>query len=373
MGSTISTWHAHADTAAPGLVSGGEFAVLLAPSANRVYTENAVEMLRGELSVFDQCLLAGTVSNIRVDAMAEAPCVRFAGEGLTARDVNCLMNLSSAYVLFSVHDGMLAPVTGRRLDRYDDDLLTILKYRGKTNEQFTKLLLNVTAAAMGSAESFLSRQLRVLDPLCGRGTTLNQAIMYGWDAYGIDIDKNDTETYAAFIRRWLKDKRLKHTVAESRLRREGKTLGRRFSVEFAETKEAYKAGRSQTVDVVTADTVRSDDVHAAGSFDVIVADAPYGVQHGGIHKGTAGSRARLSRDPTALLETAIPGWARLLREGGAIGVAWNTLHTSREDLVAIMTTCGLHVMGDDCYAGFRHRVDHAIDRDLIVARKLRPR
>ena len=48
--------------------------------------------------------------------------------------------------------------TGNRriaLARLDDDLITIPKYPGKTNEQFTKLLLNVTV--LSSASAALSR------------------------------------------------------------------------------------------------------------------------------------------------------------------------------------------------------------------------
>ena len=49
----------------------------------------------------------------------------------------------------------------------------------------------------------LDRRLVVLDPLCGRGTTLNQALMYGYDAIGIDTDGKDFDIYSAFIRTWL--------------------------------------------------------------------------------------------------------------------------------------------------------------------------
>ena len=77
-----------------------------------------------------------------------------AGE-LSERDAGLLANLSSLYALFEVAGAagseLLRPVPLRRLDRYDDDLLTILKYPGKTNEQFTKLLLNVTLASSAFA------------------------------------------------------------------------------------------------------------------------------------------------------------------------------------------------------------------------------
>lgn len=341
-----------------------EFAILLEPSANRVYSENAVNMLRAEIGVFDEFLIDGTIGNARVSTVAAAPCLRFSAEGLTKRDLDCLANLSSSYVLFAVHDELHMPVAGTPLDRYDHDLLSILKYRGKTNEQFTKLLMNVTAATMKSADAYLNRQLRVLDPLCGRGTTLNQAIMYGWDACGIDIDRGDTETYAAFISRWLKDKRLKHALHESRVRRDGKTLGRRFSAQFAESKEAYRAGRTQSIDVLTADTLYTADLHSGRGFDLIVTDAPYGVQHGAVN-----SQSKLSRNPSALLEEAMTGWSTVLRPGGSIGLAWNTRQTSRQTLEAIMSAEGLQVVEGAHFQGFHHRVDRAIDRDLIIARK----
>ena len=43
----------------------------------------------------------------------------------------------------------------------------------------------------------LTGRLTVFDPLCGRGTTLNQALMYGYDAAGLDVDGKDFEAYPA--------------------------------------------------------------------------------------------------------------------------------------------------------------------------------
>ena len=101
--------------------------------------------------------------------------------------------------LFERDGEALRPVELPRRDRFDDDLLTILKYPGKTNEVFTKLLLNVTVWS-GSANSGSDRPLRVLDPMCGRGTTLNQVLMNGWHAAGLDVDERDFDTYSAFLR-----------------------------------------------------------------------------------------------------------------------------------------------------------------------------
>jgi len=64
--------------------------------------------------------------------------------------------------------------------------LTIQRYKGKTNEQFTKLLCNVTLSVSAHARDWPGRRLRILDPVCGRGTSLNQGLVYGFDVDGID-------------------------------------------------------------------------------------------------------------------------------------------------------------------------------------------
>ena len=79
--------------------------------------------------------------------------------------------------------------------------------------------------------------------MCGRGTTLNQVLMNGWHAVGLDVDARDFDAYAAFLRTWLKTKRLKHTADVTPVRRDGVKLGRRLRAEVGATKEEWKAGR----------------------------------------------------------------------------------------------------------------------------------
>jgi SAM-dependent methyltransferase len=353
------------------------YAFLILPSHNRVYAGAAPALARAELAVLGSALPDGKIDT---DSIGEAviggvPYVTFEAGELTGRDTGLLGNLSSLYALFeaSGEEGaeVLRPVTLRRLDRYDDDLLTILKYQGKTNEQFTKLLLNVTLAASAFARDAGSRRLAVLDPLCGRGTTLNQAIMYGFDAYGADIDGRDIEAYAVFLQRWLKDKRLKHQADFSPVRRDRRVVAKRLRAEFAATKEDYKAGDVQRVDVVEADTVRVGEFFKPQTADLIVTDLPYGVQHGSHAGGKAsqpGGRG-LARSPLELLRSSVPQWAAVLRPGGAIGISWNTLVGRREDAAEVLAASGLDVLNDGPFAGFRHRVDQAINRDILIARK----
>ncbi len=117
--------------------------------------------------------------------------------------------------------------------------------------------------------------------------------------------------------------------------------------------------------VVQADTRRATEFFRPGTFDAVVTDAPYGVQHG----SRAGEDSAMSRNPLGLLAEAVPAWAKLVRAGGAIGISWNTYVGRREQLADVLTHNGLEVLDSDGYAGFRHRVDQAIVRDLIVARR----
>lgn len=234
------------------------------------------------------------------------------------------------------------------------------RYVGKTNETFTKLLVNVTLAAGRSwppdAEDVAGHRPRILDPLCGRGTTLHQALTYGADAFGIDLDAKSTEAYATFLTTWLKEKRLKHQIdATAGRRRFRVTIGR---------KGAAAADDRQTVDVVTGDAAQAVEAFGRGTVDAVVTDLPYGVQH-----GARNGEGSLTRRPDDLLVQALPAWRSVLRPGGTAGIAWNTRVLRRHDLVAMLTEARFEVTAIGADGAFVHRVDRTITRDLLVARR----
>jgi SAM-dependent methyltransferase len=340
--------------------------MLVTPSANRVYADASVRLTRAELEVFDLTVLGGRLSDVGETTLGGVPYLTFtADDELSDADIRYLSNLSTCYALFRHENGRLEPIEVRRLDCLDDDLLTIQKYVGKTNEYFTKLLLNVTIASTTFAHEMLERPFRVLDPLCGRGTTLNQALMYGYHAAGLDLDGKDFEAYAAFIKTWLRRKRLKHTADVTQVRRDRKVVARRCDVNLGLDKDAYRAGDTRSLTVINADTTRAGEFFRPETFDVVVTDAPYGVQHGS-------HTARLRRDPVDLLTAAVPGWTRLLRPGGALGISWNTHVAERDTLAALLADAGLLIRDTAPYQQFRHRVDQAIARDLVVGVKPTP-
>jgi Putative RNA methylase family UPF0020 len=340
------------------------YALLILPSANRVYAGASTALTRAELEVFNRSVLDGRLREVSDATIGGVPYVTFTADGLDAADAAFLANLSSMYALFGIEGDLLRPVPLRPLGRFDDDLITIPKYPGKTNEQFTKLLLNVTLLSSAFAPAMLERQFAVLDPLCGRGTTLNQALMYGFDAAGIDLDQKDFEAYAVFIQAWLKRKRVKHHAERGLVRRNRQVLGMRLQISLAAAKDDYRAGVTQHLDVINADTTRAADIYRPASFDLVVTDAPYGVQH-----GSRTAARGLARSPVDLLAEAAPVWAGLLRPGGACGIAWNTLVARRDTASAILADAGLQPLDSGPYLEFRHRVDQAIMRDILVARK----
>ncbi len=342
------------------------YALLLRPASNRLYTKGAAALNSAELSVLQNGVLHTALQDVEPAVIGGVEYVRFESDTeLSEADIAQLSNLSSAFALFRiVDDTLLAPIGLTPVAHLDDDLLTILRYKGKTNEQFTKLLFNVTLASSRSGADWPTRRLRVLDPVCGRGTSLNQGLVYGFDVDGIEIDRAAYDAYHSFLVTWLKDKRFKHQVHTMPLRRDGKIVGRRFEIVFARDKDEYKAGDVQRVRFVNDDTTEAGEHYRKPVFDAVVADLPYGVQHASRAKPDAKSRR-----PEDLLDAALPGWIQAMKPGAAMGLSWNAKVLPRDALVDILARHGLDLAPATTGASFEHRVDQAITRDLVVAVK----
>ncbi len=346
------------------------YAVLLLPSANRVYRVAAQHIATTELAALSHAMPEAAISDVQSELIGSVPYMTFSANTLSTKSIALLSNLSSLYALFSVSNSpsnvQLTPITLERLDRYPSDLLSILKFAGKTNEQFTKLLINLTLLASNYlpeayGDKDKTPNIRLLDPLCGRGTSLNQALMYGFDVAGVEIDRRDFDTYGLFINRWLKDNRLKHQSKTIELKRDNTTQSHRHQITLGENKEAFKAGAVQQIEFVLGDTLQSAEHFKKKSVELIVADLPYGIKHGNQ------SLKGLSKSPLSLLEQAIPVWATLLKPGGAMGLAWNTYLAKKSELILLLEDAGLKIYEPTLGNDFRHRVDQAIMRDLVIA------
>ena len=257
-----------------------------------------------------------------------------------------------------------APIELDPGEALDDDIVTIQRYVGKTNELFTRLLINVTIAS-SLAHRRPDRRVAIMDPLCGRGTTLNCSLLYGYDAAGVEIEPREFDAYCTFLLTYLQRKRIKHTV-QTRPGRAARGKVRRLLVRFSADADAYAAGDTQAVNVVNADTTQTASLFRARTVDAIVTDAPYGVQHG----SRRGQHGR-SRSPLELIQRALDGWLEVLPDGAPVGIAFNTLVLSRAALADALGAAGLEILSGPGYDDFAHRVDQGIVRDLVIARRPR--
>ncbi len=328
-----------------------QYLLLRAPSANRVYADESAGLASAELAV-----TAPFATDIESRVIAGVEYLGFSCESLSDSELVLIARQSSALALFGDEGEVLRPLALPAPWVLSDDLVTIPKYQGKTNEQFTRLLLNVTLASiLRPADG----PRAVLDPLAGRGTTLTTNWLSGTDSFGVDVDEKAFDAMAAFLKTWLRRKRVKHKADITPVRRDGRSIGRRFDAEIT-----TDAGR-QTLTVFTGDTRESARLFGKKKFDAVVTDAPYGVVHGSSSdvRGTFGKR---DRSPEGLLRAAIPGWVSQLKRGGAIGISWNTYGMPREALADVLMQEGLEVQAGPGWSGFVHRVDSSIKRDLIV-------
>src|SRR5215469_7998053 len=99
------------------------YALLILPSANRVYTEAATSLAAAELAVFSDSVLSGAASAAEVTRRGGVPYLEFDAGQLRPEDCAFLANISSLYALFEVTGVLLSPVELTRLDHYDDDLI----------------------------------------------------------------------------------------------------------------------------------------------------------------------------------------------------------------------------------------------------------
>ncbi len=228
------------------------------------------------------------------------------------------------------------------------------RYKGKTNELFTRVLINAALFA-GAYRWQITGRLRILDPLAGGGTTLFLALAAGYDVFGIERDRQDVESTALFIRQYLNGMGISYKERDER----GRRAGRRYQFEIGRRGAKPGKGETRSLVLVHGDTIRANvhllEVPGGPRMHAIVADLPYGIQHYG--------------EISALLAEALPAWQRLLLPGGSLALSWNATHIERDAMMqCIEQYTRLRLCNEPPYTQFAHTVDRVIKkRDIIVA------
>lgn len=276
-----------------------------------------------------------------------------------------LARLSFFYMLFRLEGADAAseiwhPEPFDRTPVFPDDLSTRLKYNGKTNEAITRLMLNV-ALALGSGQG--KERPEILDPMCGKGTTLFEALIDGCNAYGVDVSKQALHDMSAYFSRYLKEGRYKHRMEKGKALSGGKNLGDTVAFSVAGSREAAKEGDYLQLKCIAADAAQGPLAFKKGMMDAIVCDLPYGIAH----IGRKGRKAE--RSLAGILGDSLEAWDRALSRDGILALAWNTYSDSREDILACLEAHGFLACSECEGYDFSHRVSQAIHRDLVFARK----
>lgn len=339
-----------------------KYVILHNPGHNHVYFEESKKLSKAELAIALSAL--GLNDQVSSEMYGGIYYLTFTSEAvLTVSDLAVLSRLSFVYALFEMVDsGLLKPVSLPDYAYINQDIGTILRYTGKTNELFTRMMINVAVLSSANKE-FSSR--RLFDPVAGKGTTLFEGLVYGMDVYGMEVGDKAAAEGCRFLQRYLQTERYKFSMRTQRVSGENRSFNAsRTTFSISKNREAEKRGETKAFELVSGNSAYADKLFKKSSFDLIVGDLPYGVQHGSV---TGEGQTSLTRDAGRLLDACLPAWKNVLKKGGTMALAFNLFTLPREKAVKIVSDAGFHVLSGGAYDDFAHRVDQSITRDIIFA------
>jgi hypothetical protein len=325
-------------------------AAKIAPQRSTQYAALASALAAPELRLSP---LAPAIATLRPETIAGRPYLLLElRTELTAAQVRALGEMGATSEFFWYHETIggvpgpfLQPIDGTSPAQLPAELVEARRYRGKTNELFSQVLINVARWAHPGTPS------RLLDPLMGGGTFLFIALRVGLDAIGIERERGAVEGADTFLAQFLREARIGFRRREERTK-----AGRRmlFSINPAD------APRPLSVALVHGDTTDAQvlltGLPGGARADLIVADLPYGIQHPG----------QLQR----LLSEALPAWRQVAAADAVLALAWDATRLERETMAGWVENGGHWVaLRGGAWEALAHPVDRVIKRrDVLVAR-----
>lgn len=345
------------------------YLILQHPGHNRVYYKLAGALAQAELTVASE-RLETVCTEITIEEIRGIRYLSLITEdALSAYDLELVSRLSFVFALYeAIPQGdeiLLKPILQNDYQYLDNKISSLLKYQGKTNELFTKMMINV---ALLSSDFDHRDKLSLLDPVAGRGTTLYEGAVYGFDVTGVELDAKSCEATTQFFKKYMQDERYKHTQQNRMVSGKNKSQAvYAEDFEYAKDKADFKTPETRKhFTIVNGPSQQSSLYFKANTFNLIVGDLPYGVAHGNTSDSSSKS---ITRNPLELITECLPQWQKVLKTGGTVVLAWNSFLISREALAATFEAVGFDVLSEAPYGDFEHMVDKAIKRDIIVARK----
>ena len=335
------------------------YTMLLKPHSNVRYQQSLLTLAMTELRCALKCF--GIAAEPELITLGGKNWLSFEAENLSEEAWHHISSNAGCCMNAERNGEWLRPLEGGIPCYYPDELPQLLKYKGKTNADFTQMLIHCARYASDFASG--NEPLLVLDPMCGKGTTLFCALVEGHNALGSDVDTkalNEADTYFA---RSLKLHRFKHKREENSLTMPKGRSVRMVHYSLSNTPEAWKQGDKRTLRLLQGDQDCLSQALQKSCCHIAVADLPYGVQHAPSDGGRTASLDKLV-DKTARV------CADMLKKGGAAALSFNTYTLQRRRVEEALEKAGLVPLRDAPYNGFAHWVEQAVDRDAVIAVKL---
>src|SRR5665213_1076021 len=206
------------------MTSTTSYVAQISPQRNTQYTNVARDLAAAELLASP---LGPMLTDVAMEPIAGQDYLKFTvpGASLSAEQLQQLAGMAMLGSLFEffpaigeVQGPLLRPTSAIYPFFISADLASIRRYKHKTNEFFTRFLCNIAKNASDFRDAEW-RALKLLDPLCGGGTTLFVALSLGAHVAGIELDRGDVESTATFITQFCRESRIRISVTEERLRK----------------------------------------------------------------------------------------------------------------------------------------------------------
>ena len=337
------------------------YAILCHPQALKIYKQDASAILSSELKAVAEAADI-KIQDAELKDIAGVSYLSFScGNEPADVFISALARLSGFFALFEVRSDMLLPKQADAGYTFTQNMPALLNYQGKTNELFTRLMINL-AQSVCAANTEGAKTL--LDPVAGKGTTLYDAMMLGYNAVGIEQNSKYFEESGVFCTKFMQSERMKHTTRKEKIADDkARKIADAFTLEFAKDKKTLNSKDAGLFKIFAGDMRGAQKLIKRNSVDMMVGDLPYGVQH------ASRSSSGRARGAEQLVAEAMPGLSVLLKKGGSFVLSFNEYTTSKDNLGQILEKNGFIVLKKDEYSNYRHTVDSSIKRNLIAALK----
>ena len=333
--------------------------MLLKPHANMRYRQSLHTLATTEL----YCTLQawGEKAEPHIHELGGEPFLVFESDSLSPEAWRAASANAGCCFAAQWQEEALYPLSRAGQSYYPEELPELLKYKGKTNPDFTRMLLHCAKAASAFARH--PGPLTVLDPLCGKGTTLFCALTEGNHAVGLELDARALEEADRYLERSLKLHRYKHKREEKALTLPKGRSAKCVAYTLADSPESMKRGDTRSLRMIRGELGEVPFTLPKGSCQLAVADLPYGVQHAPMEGKAAISLERLAQKAAA-------GCYHALAKGGAAALSFNAYTLRRERALDLLEEAGLTPLRGRPYdEGFAHWVEQAVSRDAVIAVK----